>query len=226
MLMRIVAIVGGTNAESNADTLCEAFLKGCIAQGATTEKIRLRELHIDHFTLDHYKPDKADEPDFRKIREAILTCDGFVVASPVWNFSVPGHLKNLIDRMGAFGLDASTRAKGMLGGKPFFLLYTGGSPAPAWKGLMRRTTSAVPIALKYFGAAYCGTHYEGRCMKGKGIFRLVVNARSDSLTTAEMRGRAFGKIVKEFAATGQLPFKQRFMTKLYAFGQKIVRMIS
>src|SRR3989338_4220001 len=138
--VKILVLVAGTNDPSNCDTLAEAFTEG-LRHVPETEinKVFVRDLHIDHFTLDHYREGGPEEEDFRKIRSLVLDADGIVVATPIWNFSVPAHLKNLIDRMGTFALDRETRSDGQLGGKPCCFLFTGGAPVPAWKGLQRFT---------------------------------------------------------------------------------------
>jgi multimeric flavodoxin WrbA len=151
--------------------------------------------------------------------------DGFVFASPVWNFGVPAHLKNFIDRMGSFALD-ETRSKGTLGGKPFYLIFTGGAPAPAWKTLMQKTTSFVPEALKYFGASYMGHHFEGKCTKGRGKFGLVVDERPDSLEEVRKKGFEFARVVKTFKETGKAPIKQRATAKVMKWGEAVLKKIT
>ena len=108
------------------------------------------------------------------MQKHVENASGLVIATPVWNFGVPAHLKNFIDRMGSFALD-ETRSRGTLNGKPFYIIFTGGAPKPAWTGLMKKTTAFVPEALRYFGATYIGHHFEPKCVKGRGKFGLVVD---------------------------------------------------
>ncbi len=217
--MRIVTIVGGTSDPSNSETLARAFNEGLKAAGAETEIITLRDKTIDPFTLRCYAPDFQPEEDFKAIQSAIERADGLVIASPVWNFGIPANLKNVIDRCGAFGLDRETRTKGQWKDKPFYLIFTGGAPAAAWTGLFRRTTSAVPVALQYFGGAQIGTHFEPRCMIDKGVFGHVVDKRPASLAAMKAKGESFARIVKSHAETGALPLTVTFMRKFYALGQ-------
>lgn len=226
-MARVTLFIAGTNEPSNAETLADAFTKGLGAiPGMETETLRLRELAISHFTLDHYFPDCSLEDDFCKVQEAILGSDGVVIASPIWNFSVPAHLKNLIDRMGGFALDSKTHAEGQLKGKPFYLIFTGGAPMIAWKALMHITTIHIPEAIRYYGGAVVGGYYEPRCMPGKGVFGLVVDKRPHTLLTMEKKGEIFGKLVKRYAETGMLPLRYRIALQIRFIGQSFVNRIT
>ena len=221
--MRILVLIAGTNDQSNSATIAAAFMRGVKKSAdAEVKSVRLKDLSIAHFTLDFYDPNCRQEEDFCTLQNKIEEAHGIVIATPIWNFGVPAHLKNLIDRMGSFALDA-TRSKGTLKGKPFYLIFTGGSPRAAWTGLMRKTTSFLPVSLKYFGGTIAGILYEGRCMKGRGVFGLVVDKRPGCLERAERAGARFADIVREYAATGKLPFTQTFLYRLYRIGQAIVK---
>lgn len=221
--MKITCIVGGQNDPSNSETLARAFLEGAANAGAETRIALLREKNIDAFTLRNYETAWPVETDFREIQEAIEWCDGLVVASPIWNFGIPANLKNVIDRCGSFGLDSETRTVGQWGGKPFYLLFTGGAPHAAWTGLFRKTTSFVPTALQYFGGVHVGTHFEPRCMTAKGVFGLTVDKRPESLAAVRHKGTEFTSVVRQHAQTGELPFKLRAKRRLYQVGQYIQR---
>jgi len=221
--MRLLALVAGTNDPSNADVLADAFLAGAKEAGAKTEKIRLKDLVIEHFTMRHYDSTTQSEPDFRHVEEMIKRADGVLIATPVWNFSVPAHLKNLIDRMGSFALDPKYRSHGMLKGKPFFLLFTGGTPRAAWRPLQKKTTSHLPTSIRYFGGAVVGTHYEERATLGKGKFGLVVDKRPESLAAVKRKGQEFAMASDLFARTGKLPWKEALTLMFRRLAQKMKR---
>lgn len=221
--MKIACIVGGLNNPSNSETLARAFLEGATKAGAETQIILLRDKQIEPFTLQNYQPDWHVEPDFLEIQQAIESADGLLFASPIWNFGIPANFKNVIDRCGTFGLDAETRTVGQWGGKPFYLLYTGGAPHAAWRGLFHKTTSFVFTALQYFGGVHAGTHFEGRCMTAKGLFGLVVDKRPDSLSNVRNKGRTFAELVQYHAETGNLPLRLLMKRRFYQFGQYIQR---
>ncbi len=220
--MKILALVAGTNVPGNADTLADAFLEGAKAKGASVEKMRIANLDLAPFSLKFYDAETDQGADFERLKQAVLAADGILIATPIWNFSVPGHLKNLIDRLGSFCLD-ETHSVGTLKGRPCFLLYTGGSPGPAWTGLMRRTVSHLPVSLRYFGMVITGHHYEARCTPGRGKFALVVDKRPESQQKVRTDGAHFAEITSTYATTGKLPAREAFLLKAFQTAQKLKR---
>ncbi|MBI5155890.1 NAD(P)H-dependent oxidoreductase [Candidatus Peregrinibacteria bacterium] len=229
--MKILILVAGTNEPSNSNVLADAFAEGARSvSGIEVEKIRLKDLTIDHFTVENYKKTCVSDDDFCDLQEKIEAAKGIAIASPIWNFSVPAHLKNLIDRMGAFALDEETHSQGQFGGKPFTFLFTGGVPVIAWKALMYVTTLHVSEAMKYYGATITGRSFEPRCQPAKGKFGLVVDKRPDSLAKARRNGVRFAKLTKLFSETGKLPLRIRlissFFTWAYRVGNRILYPVS
>ncbi len=212
--MNILIIVGGANQPSNCDTLAHAFADGAQTVGATVNTLHLRDLHLEDFSLRCYDPEFVPEANFNTIQSAIESADGIVIASPIWNFGIPGNLKNMIDRCGAFGLDQRTRSIGQWKGKPFFIIFTGGAPASAWTGLLKKTTSALSASIRYFGGTPVETHFEPRCTTGKGTFGLVVDKRPTSLATMREKGAAFASLTKVYTETGALPLKHSVITSV------------
>lgn len=225
--MKILAIVAGTNEPSNSAVLADAFLRGAgEIEGAQTEVIRLKDLRIDHFTLEFYTKACRTNDDFCALQEKVEEADGIVIATPIWNFSVPAHLKNVIDRMGAFALDEETHTKGQLGQKPFYFIYTGGAPMIAWKALMNITMLHVSEAVKYYGGAVIGRHFEPKAMPGRGIFGLVVDKRPDALSRVRWKGKRFARLVDSFARTGKLPLWKRIHLSFYTWATRIANRIT
>jgi len=188
----------------------------------TTEKIRLKDFSLPHFTLDCYRESCLIPPEYQKLKTLVQEADGILIASPIWNFGVPAHLKNFTDWIGCFGLDPETKSRGMLGGKPFFFIFTGGAPVAAWKGLMRFTTLFVPEGLRYFGATIVGEYFEGKCTQGRGKFGLVVDQRPESLAAVRKKGSGFALFVRNFKRTGTLPLRHRMTEWAYKKGQRIM----
>lgn len=219
--MRILVLIAGTNQPSNCDVLAHSFIDGIMEFSPTAliKTVRLDSLKIEHFTLSHYDASTDQGKDFEMIQKEVTESDGVVIASPIWNFGVPAHLKNLIDRMGSFALD-ETHSVGTLKGKPFYFIYTGGMPATGWP-LVKRTTSFMDIGLQYFGATIIGRHYEGRCTAGKGIFQEVVSGRPESLKAVEEKGKKFGEVVDVYANEGSLPVANRMGATFFQFGGKM-----
>lgn len=224
--MKVLLIIAGTNDPSNAEMLSQSFIGGIKQHGdVTIDAIKLKELPLEHFSLKHYDESYEHEGEFKSIQRFIEEADGIVIATPVWNFGVPAHLKNLVDRMGSFALDAETRSKGKLKGKPFFLILTGGAPLPAWKGLMKKTTSFVAEGLQYFGASYIGHHFEGKCVPGRGEFGLVVDKRPDLLEAVRRKGYDFGRVVAEYAKTGKAPVRNRLRDRIMRWGERVLKKV-
>lgn len=227
--MKILVISASPNEPSNSDFLADRFIEGIQgsagslpAKEVEVKKICLKDMKLEHFSVKHYELNTDQGEDFRIFQQYMEECDGFVVATPVWNFGVPASLKNLIDHMGSFALDEN-HSRGMLKGKPFFCIFTGGAPAPAWKGMMQKTTSFVPEGLKYFRASYIGHHFEGKCTAGRGKFDLVVDQRPDSIVVIKKKGAEFAKVVEEFMRTGKAPFKHRAKAKMAKTAERVLK---
>lgn len=220
--MNILVVVAGTNDPSNSDYLAGLFVDGMkTVPGAETETVRLKDLPLAHFELADYACTRQG-PAFDRVRERMLAANALVIASPVWNFSVPAHLKNFLDHIGCFSLDAETRSKGLLRGLPCYFVFTGGAPTVAWKGLMRFTTMHVREAMRYFGASPAGTHFEGKCMEGRGRFGFVLDRRAGLREIMLKKGRKFALVAKQFAETGKLPLSYRMIAGLYDVGQRVL----
>lgn len=227
----IVVIIAGTNEPSNSATMADAFIAGMKqVPGVAVETLRLKDMNLSHFTVERYEEECELEPDYQRLKQLLLAAKGTVIASPIWNFSVPAHLKNLIDRIGAFALDHETHSKGQFNGRPFVLLYTGGAPMIAWKALMYLTTLHVTEAIKYYGGTVVYRHFEPKSVVGRGKFGLVVDKRPESLALMEKKGRLYAELVMHYAATGKLPagkqFIYAFFTFLYRVGNRIMYPIS
>lgn len=222
--MRVTIIIAGMSELSNSAALASAFATGMSDAGADVTELRLKQLRIDHFDVaKHYGPSPERSDDVSMIERAIASSDGVVIATPIWNFSIPGHLKNLIDRLGASCLDAETHSRGLLKGKPFFLIFTGGMPRSGWTGLLSLTTSHVQEAIRYFGGSTVGIHYEGRTTPARGTFGLVVDKRTSSLSELTQKGTAFAAIVDRYARTGTLPLKHEMANRVLRFGYALVQ---
>lgn len=228
--VRLAVFVAGTNDPSNSDFLADRFIEGMrTVNGVIVEKVRIRDLNLAHFTLVHYA-EQTPEPDFLRVQALIEGSAGVAFFSPVWNFSVPAHFKNLIDRIGVFGLDEETRSKGKFKGKPFAFVFTGGAPMIAWKALMYLTTLHVAEAIKYYGGAVVYRHFEPRCVPSRGKFGLVVDQRPASIQKMKEDGEWFVRIAQRFASDGSLPGSLRlwkwFFTQFYRIGNRILYPIS
>jgi NAD(P)H-dependent FMN reductase len=220
--MNILVLVCSTNQPSNSEFLADAFLKGAEdACACDVHKLRLIEFALPQFTVDCYTDNCVFPKEYRELKKMIEQADGVLIATPVWNFGVPAHLKNFIDWMGCFGLDGQTHSKGMLKGKPFYFIFTGGAPKAAWKGLMRFTTMFVREAIRYYSGTIAGLYYEGHTTLGKGEFGLVVDKREKSLAAMRKQGAWFAAFADGYKKTGRLPLRHRIFERFYKVGQRV-----
>lgn len=230
--MKIAVLTAGNNHPSNAAFLARTFADGLRLANPSAEiqDLPLGDLDIPHFTLAAYDPDHSPTPDTHRLHQAIKEADGIVIASPVWNFSVPAHLKNAIDHLGAVCLDQTTHSKGQLNNKPCYFLFTGGAPLIAWKALLNITTLHVSEAFKYYGASVVGRHFEPKCLPGRGTFGLVLDQRADLPGRMHKKAATFAHIVEAYKTSGALPpflaFRRTVATWAYRIGNRIMYPVS
>lgn len=101
--MKILAIIGSPRGMAgNTGRLLEEFLAGAAAAGGEVEILSLSDLKLapcvacDHCHKTGICP--LDD-DYEAVREKLLACDGFVLASPNYIFSVTAQMKTLFDRL-------------------------------------------------------------------------------------------------------------------------------
>lgn len=100
--MKILAIVGSPRGmQGNTGRLLEEVLAGVEETGAETEIVSLKSLNVQPCVacdVCHKTGDCNIKDDFESIREKLLACDGFILASPNYIFSVSAQMKALFDR--------------------------------------------------------------------------------------------------------------------------------
>ncbi len=100
--MKILAILGSPHGmKGNTARLLEEVLAGANAKGAEVEILSLaRQTVKPCIGCDHcHRQGRCPiDDDFETIKEKLLACDGFVLASPNYIFSVSAQLKALLDR--------------------------------------------------------------------------------------------------------------------------------
>jgi len=132
------------------------------------EKVYLADIPIDYYTFENSTGPGKHETEFKNLAQKITEeCSGVVIATPTYNFSVPAHLKNFIDRMRYFALDFGRRNKlgqpmGMLENLKMYFLVSGGTPNWAECILF---FAFPPFWLRgvflYFNAKVMGAFYSG-----------------------------------------------------------------
>lgn len=165
---KIIALSCSPSRGRNSDKMLDAFLSGVgLVEDVDHEKIYLEDIFIENYRFENSTGPCEDEKEFAELVEKIKSANALVIATPTYNFSVPAHLKNFIDRMRFFALDMGKRnAINQPVGKLKFLktyfIVSGGTPSWAQKILF---FAFPPFWLRgvflYYGAHVLGAFYTG-----------------------------------------------------------------
>lgn len=166
--MEIIALSCSPSRGRNSDKMLDNFIMGVReVPGVTIEKIYLADVPISHYSYENSKGAGPNEEKFGQLVSKIDKAEGLVIATPTYNFSVPAHLKNFIDRIRFIALDLEHKnglgqPVGKLGHLRTYFLVSGGTPIWAEKILF----FAFPAfwlrgVFLYFGAKVMGAIYTG-----------------------------------------------------------------
>ncbi len=99
--MHILAIYGSPRRKGNTSTLLNRAVEGAEEQGARVEKIVLRDQKISP-CLEIYGCKESGrcviKDDFQTLVDKLVSCDGIMLASPIFFYTVSAHTKILMDR--------------------------------------------------------------------------------------------------------------------------------
>lgn len=167
--MKIIALSCSPSRKRNSDTMLDYFILGMREiKNIEIEKIYLEDIYIDLYKYENSTGPREDEKEFARLGQKIShEISGLVIATPTYNFSVPAHLKNFIDRIRYFALDFSKKNKlgqpvGKLGHLKTYFLVSGGTPNWAEKILFFTFPAFWLRGLfLYFNAKVMGAFYSG-----------------------------------------------------------------
>lgn len=94
--MKLFVLPGSRRADSLNRRLAHLVARLAGAHGATVDLAELREFDVPVYDGDDEQRSGAPEG-ARSLAARIAAADGFVIATPEYNYSVPGGLKNLVD---------------------------------------------------------------------------------------------------------------------------------
>jgi multimeric flavodoxin WrbA len=101
MVQKIAAIYGSPRRNGNSSTLLNHAVQGASDAGVSVESIVLRDLDMSP-CLELYGCKEQGQciihDDFQKVHEQILSCQGIILASPIFFYTVSAHTKILMDR--------------------------------------------------------------------------------------------------------------------------------
>jgi multimeric flavodoxin WrbA len=100
-MSQILAIYGSPRRKGNTSLLLKKAVEGAIEVGAEVEELVLRDLKMSP-CLEIYGCKKDGrcviQDDFQGVYDKLLSCQGLMLASPIFFYTVSAHTKILMDR--------------------------------------------------------------------------------------------------------------------------------
>jgi len=100
-MVKILAIYGSPRRKGNTALLLKNAVKGAIEAGAEVEEMILRDLKMSP-CLEIYGCKETGrcviQDDFQQVYDKLLSCQGLMLASPIFFYTVSAHTKILMDR--------------------------------------------------------------------------------------------------------------------------------
>lgn len=194
-MTEILAVYGSPRRNGNTSSLLKEAVEGARQNGATVEEIVLRDLNMSP-CLEIYGCKKSGrcviKDDFQPLYDKLLACQGLILASPVFFYTVSAHTKIMMDRCQSLWVKRYWLEKTPFGKKDFSkkgLFISAG----ATKG--KRLFEGVLLTVKYFFDAldadlwksllYRGLDFEGDILK-----------HPDYLEEAHVTGGEFASALK------------------------------
>lgn len=94
--MKVFALDAHPGADGFSKKLLTSYLDG--AKGTDVTSMALRDMDFDPILHEGYRKRQDWEPDLQRAMDALLACDHFVLAFPMWWGSQPALLKGFFDR--------------------------------------------------------------------------------------------------------------------------------
>jgi len=186
--VNIVALYGSPRKDGNTEILLDAFLKGAEKEGATADRIYIKNFSISpcRECLACFNDGRCVIPDdMQKIYPRLLAANIVVLSSPIFFYGVTGWSKSLIDRTQALWArkyvlhDPSLGKEGKR--RQGFFISVGGT-----KG--QKVFEGAILTVKYFFDAL-NAQYVGdllfRGVDAKGDILKQPNALTDALTAGK-----------------------------------------
>lgn len=110
--MKITVLMGSPNRNGSTSILTENFVRGAIESGHECEVIDVCRLNVHPCTgcvRCGYEGPCVQKDDMGKIREALLSSDMVVFATPLYYYGMSSQLKTVIDRFCAFNSSITGR---------------------------------------------------------------------------------------------------------------------
>jgi multimeric flavodoxin WrbA len=100
-MLRVLAIYGSPRRNGNTSLLLKRAVEGARESGAEVDEVVLRDLNMSP-CLEIYGCKKTGrcviKDDFQQVYDQLMSCDGLMLASPIFFYTVSAHTKILMDR--------------------------------------------------------------------------------------------------------------------------------
>lgn len=181
-MVKIVGIGGSLRAGSYSQLALSLAAERAAAWGAEVEVLDLRSLDLPFCDGDN---DYQQYPDVEKLREAVKSADGLILATPEYHGSVSGVLKNALDLMSFEHLDGKVvGAISVLGGQ------SNNNALNDLRTILRWVHAWVIPEQIAIGQAWKAFDADGKLLDDKLSTRFDDFARSLVENTAKLRGIA------------------------------------
>ncbi|HDP25903.1 MAG TPA: flavodoxin family protein [Deltaproteobacteria bacterium] len=165
---KVLVIMGSPRKKGNSAILAQKIARGAKSAGATVETLYLHGMNIEFCTScfkcqKHGSKGCVIHDDMQQIYQAMLEADAWIIASPVYWFSMSAQIKAWMDRCLAF----TTYAKDSFVGKRIAIAMSYGGDDPFDSGCVNALRT-FQDAYGYVGAKIVGMVY-GSAMKAGEI---------------------------------------------------------
>jgi len=176
-MVRIVGVQGSPRKGRNTEVLLRHALAAAEEAGAETELVNLAELDVKpcvgcNTCVREKRCPLDDEDDMTAVKEALLSADGVVFASPSYFGAVPGLLKNVMDRSRSLKMDGHRLRDKVVSAVVVAGLRHGGAEQVA-ESIMHFGLTHGMIAVGGCGDPLTKAHYGTASLQGDAGWRRV-----------------------------------------------------
>ena len=176
-MVRIVGVQGSPRTGRNTEALLRHALAAAEEAGAETELVNLAELNIKacigcNTCVREKRCPLDDEDDMGAVKDALLSADGVVFAAPSYFGSVPGLLKNVMDRSRSLKMDGHRLRDKVVSAVSVAGLRHGGAERVA-ESITHFGLTHGMVAVGGCGDPLTGAHYGTASLQGDAGWRRV-----------------------------------------------------
>ncbi|MDJ0829250.1 MAG: flavodoxin family protein [Desulfobacterales bacterium] len=192
---KLLAIYGSPRREGNTALLLKRAVQGAREDGAHVEDIVLRDLKMSP-CLEIYGCKQngrcAIQDDFQLVYDKLMACDGLILASPIFFYTVSAHTKILMDRCQSlwvkkYWIDKQSHNQNTSRRKGLFI------SVGATKG--KKLFDGTLLSIRYFLDALDMTLWKSLLFRGLD-FEKDVQKHPEYLEQAQEMGRRFSEAIR------------------------------